>query len=531
MLLLALLTGCGGGLPNVEEAADQDILLVGNGTEPPSLDPHLSTDVSSGQVISALLEGLVNHHPSDSEQVIPGVAESWSHEGNFQVWTFNLRPDAKWSNGDPVTAQDFAYAYERILTPDLASQYAQMLYFLKGAEAFNKGETNDFSEVGVEVIDDHTLRLSLIGSTPYFLTVLTHTSWFPVHPPSIEAQPGGMTNLSGAWTKGDYVGNGPFVLTEWKPEQHIYVTQNLQYWDRPNVRLQGIYFFPITDYEAEWRMFQGGQLHVTQIVPTSRIPGLAADAPPEFHADPYLGTYYFRFNTTVAPFDDVRVRRALAMAIDREEVIRLGTKGGQQPAYTFVPPMFDNYEGPDGIKYDVEGAKALLADAGFPNGEGFPEVTLSFNTSEAHRAVAEVVQRDWERDLGIDVTLENAEWGVFLDRINQLDYQVARSGWIGDFMDPYTFLELMRSGNGNNRTGWSNERYDQLMHEAITAKTREGHYAKLREGEQILMEEMPVAPIYTYVNHYMLDPRVQNWNPKLRDKRPWKLIGVEGIED
>ena len=526
LVFLALAgSGCGGGgLPNAEEGAAQGILLQGIGTEPATLDPHKATGVTENRVISALLEGLINYHPTDDSLPFPGVAERWEPNEDFSEWTFHLRETARWSNGDPVTASDFAYAFERILTPALGAKYAQMLYVLAGAEAFHQGQSSDFGTVGVEVLDAQTLRLRLKGPIPYFPNLLKHYSWFPVHPPTIEAQPAGMTDLSGSWTRDAYVGNGPFVMDTWQPQQFIYATASETYWDAEAVGLEGIYFLPINDQETEMRMFQSGQLHVTSSVPTNYAPVLREREDPAFRSDPYLGVYYYRFNVTRPPLDDPRVRRALALTIDREEVTRDVTQGGQQPATTFVPPGFDGYSSPPGAAYDAAEARRLLAAAGFPEGEGFPRLKLLFNTSEAHRKVAESIVRNWNRELGIDLQLENQEWGTYLDTLNQLDYDIARSAWIGDYLDPVTFLEIMRTGNGNNRTGWSDPAFDQRIRIALTPETSEAHYAALYEAEEILLQAMPLAPIYFYVNNYMLHPAVQNWHPKLLDNRPIKQV-------
>lgn len=523
-LVAALLAGCGGGLPNAEQAADQGIFLRGNGAEPASLDPHLATGVTENHIISTLLEGLINYHPSNDNEPEPGVAERWEHDGSFRVWTFYLREDARWSNGDPVTAGDFAYSYERMLTPALGAQYVQMLYLLENGAAFHQGEITDFSQVGVEVVDDRTLRLRLTGPTPYFLSMLKHYSWYPVHPPTIEAQAGGMTDISGQWTRDNFVGNGPFILKDWKPEQFIRVTKSPTYWDAKTVQLNEIYFFPVNDYETEFRMFQSGQLHLTSTVPPNQVPVLRERNYPELFTAPYLGVYYYRFNLGVEPLDDIRIRKALAMSINREQIVSEVVRGGQEAASTFVPPGFDGYTSPEGIPYDPERARELLAEAGFPNGEGFPELTLFFNTSEGHRKIAEAIVRMWNTTLNINMVLDNADWKVFLARLDERNYEVARSAWIGDFMDPLTFLELMRTGNGNNRTNWSNADFDRLIAEGMASTSREAHYEKLRQAEAVLLEEVPVAPIYFYVKHTLVHARLQGWEPKLLDNRPMKYI-------
>ena len=528
VLTAVVLAGCGGGIPNVEEATARGILLKGNGAEPKTLDPQVATGVTENKIISALIEGLISYHPTDDELPEPGVAERWEANEDYSEWTFFLRADARWSNGDPVTSHDFVWSYERMLTPEFGAEYVEMLYPMENAEAFHRGELADFSEVGVEAPDDHTLHIRLVGPTPFFLGMLKHYAWFPVHPPTVEAYGRGRLDRSSPWTlQGRYVGNGPFVLEEWRVNQYIRVTKSPTYWDRDQVRLNEIYFMVIEDVNTEQRMYASGRLHVTNTVPSNDIANLRRTRPEELRLEPYLGTYFYRFNTTRPPFDDVRVRRALAMAMDREAIVNRVTLGDQTPAYAFVPPGFDDYPRRRLVEHDPETARRLLAEAGFAEGGGFPRKFLLFNTLEDHRKIAEAVVSMWNRELGIDFQLENKEWRVYLEAQSQLDFDISRAGWIGDYMDPVTFLELWTTDNGNNNTGWSNARYDELIREAFRSKTQEAHYAALIEAEEILMAEMPVIPVYHYNRIYLIRPEVRGWNPKLLDNRPYKYLYLE----
>lgn len=528
MLLLAgmalWMSGCGGGIPDTTEAAEKGILLLGNGAEPKTLDPQRATGVTENKVISALIEGLITYHPSDSNLPEPGVAERWEAELNHTVWTFYLREDAKWSNGDPVTAEDFLYSYRRMLDPSFPGEYSQMLYVLENAEAYKTGRIERFEEVGVEAVDERTLRFRLVGPTPHFLSMLKHYSWYPVHSETVEAH-GGISDMSGAWTQeGNFVGNGAFVMTEWRPDQYIRVSASPTYWDRERMELEEIYFFPITDANTEKRMFDSGRLHVTSTVPTNDIPNLLREMPDRIHIDDYLGTYFYRLNVTREPLDDPLVRQALALAIDREAVVERVALGQQEPAVAYVPPGFAGYENPTTVGYDPERARALLAEAGYPGGEGFPELYLLFNTSEGHRKIAESVVAMWNEELGINLQLENKEWKVYLDAQSHLDYDISRSGWIGDYMDPITFLEMFTTGNGNNDTGWSNAEYDQQIQAAFRSVSEEAHYEHLQAAEAILMEELPVVPLYWYTRIYLKDPQLAGWHPKLLDNRPYKYL-------
>ena len=482
--------------------------------------------MTENHIISALFEGLINYHLTDDTLPEPGVAERWEPNADASVWTFFIRPDAVWSNGDPVTAQDFVYSYRRILTGALAAEYAQMLYVVKNAEAYFTGEITDFDQVGVEALDERTLRISLVGPTPYFLNMLKHYSWFPVHPGAIEAN-GGLTDRSGRWTQPqNIVTNGAFVLSEWKQNQYIKVTKSPNYWDRENTRLNAIIFFPIEDSNTENRMFLSGRLHYTSTVPTNLIPTLRRKYPELIHIDPYLGTYFYRANVTRPPLDNPKIRAALNWSINRRELVDKVTLGDQIPATAMVPPMLSNYPSKAYVGYDPEKARALLAEAGYPNGKGLEPIELLYNTSEGHKKIAEALGSMWQRELGIQVRLLNKEWKVYLDDQTNLNYGISRSGWIADYADPITFLELFTTGNGNNDTGWSSPAYDALINKAFRSTTDEEHIAALRGAEDILMAEQPIIPIYWYTRIYLMDPRVKNWNPKSLDNRPWKYIDL-----
>jgi oligopeptide transport system substrate-binding protein len=519
-----LLGGCGAGVPDVDEGVAKGILLYGNGAEPKTLDPQRATGVTENKIISALIEGLITYHPTDDNLPEPGMAERWEPNEDASSWTFHIREDAIWSNGDPVTAQDFVYSYRRMLDPGSPAEYIQMLFILENGEAYHKGELADFADVGVTALDDKTLRMDLIGPTPYFLNMLKHYSWFPVHPPTIEAF-GGVLDMTGEWTlPGNFVGNGPFILDEWRPNQYIRVVKSPTYWDRESMKLNGIYFYPVEDDNTEKRMFDSGLLHITGTVPTNDVPVLKETRPDLIHIDDYLGTYFYRLNVTRPPLDNPLVRKALNYAIDRTAIVEKVSLGDQKPAYAFVPAGFNGYPAPEVLNHDPEKARALLAEAGYPGGEGFPELYLLFNTSEGHRKIAEAVVAMWNDTLGINMQLENKEWKVFLDAQSHLDYDVGRSGWIGDYMDPITFLEMFTTGNGNNDTGWSSARYDELIAAGFRSQSEEEHFGHLLEAEAILLEELPVVPLYWYTRIYLMDQRVKNWNPKLLDNRPYKYI-------
>jgi len=520
------LASCRGGLPETEKAAREGILLIGNGTEPKTLDPHLATGVPESSIMRALLEGLIATHPTNDLEPEPGMAESWEHNEDFSVWTFHLR-DALWSNGDPVLASDFVYSWQRILSPALGAEYAPMLYVIKNAEAFNIGEIEDFGQVGVKALDDKTLQVTLQGSTPHFLSMIKHSSYSPVNPRAVEEH-GGMTDRQSGWsTLENFAGNGPFRLKSWVTNQVIEVERNPHYWDAETVKLNGIRFYPIDNANTEETMFRNDRLHLTNTVNPDKIAYFQEIMPDKLRISPYLGSYFYRLNVTREPLTDARVRRALTLALDRQLLVERVTKGGQAPASGLVPQGIPGYGASTTVQYDPEEARRLLAEAGYPGGQGFPGVEIMINTSEAHRKIAEAIQALWREELGITVGIYNQEWKVYLDSQSNLDYDIARAGWIGDFVYPSTFTDMFTTGNGNNDTGWSNPRYDALVARSRVAESEEERMVIFHEAEELLLEEMPIIPIYWYTRVLLQDPRVHGWYPKLLDAHHYKYVWLE----
>lgn len=526
-LSLLLLAGCDLGPSNIESATAKQILHLGNGTEPKDLDPHTVTGVPEHNIISALFEGLISVDPATLAPQ-PAVAESWLISNDGKRYTFTLRDNANWSNGDPVTADDFVWSWQRMLSPALASEYAYQLFTIKNAQAFNHGELQDFSQVGVKAINSKTLVVELENPTPYFLSLLAHYSTFAVHPPTILAF-GDRDQAGTLWTRpGNLVGNGPFTLDSWRLNYIIRVKKNPQYWDHQTVRLNEILFYPIDSALTEERMFRTGVLHATSSTPLDKIASYQTNDPEKISIDPYLGTYYYRLNVTEKPLDDVRVRRALSMSIDRQAITDSITKGGQIPAFTFTPPNTQGYfANNNSIRYDLAQAKQLLSEAGFPNGEGFPEIELTYNTSDGHRRIAVAIQQMWKLALNINVRLSNQDWKVYLSRIQALDYSIARAAWIGDYPDPNTFLDMFVTDGGNNQTGWSNSQYDQLIALAASEADEKKRYQFFQQAEQLLMDESPIIPIYTYTRVLLKHPQLKGWEPNILDIHPYKYVYLE----
>lgn len=521
------LAGCSKPESRVELGNREQILHLGNLSEPTDLDPHVVTSMQNYYVISPLFEGLTGYNPKDATPE-PALAERWEISTDGKVYTFRLRPQAKWSNGDPVTAHDFVRTYRRILSPGVASEYSYLHHLVKNAEAFAKGELKDFSQVGYEAVDDHTFRITLKAATPYFLGMLSHHAWYPLHLPTIEKF-GGVDRRGTDWTRpGNFVGNGPFKLKDWKVNQVVTVEKSDTYWDRERVRLKAINFYPIESADTEERAFRSGQLHVTSTIPTGKVDSYRESNSELFQSRPFFGTFFLRFNTKAKPLDDARVRRALALTIDRSGIVKTILRSGQLPAYSLVPPNLPGYQGKPGFTNDVELARKLLAEAGFPNGTGFPRLEFLFNTTEANKQLAEAMQQMWKRELNIEVSLMNQEAKVYQASMVAGDYQIARYAWIGDYLDPSSFLDMMTSTSGNNQTYWSNAEYDRL----IAASSHEMDAAKrvslMQEAEALLMAEMPVVPVYYYTRNYLRQPNVKGWDANLLDIHPYKYVWLEG---
>jgi len=530
MLVIGCSDGDGVDGTPVQVGDREQILHMGNGDEPADVDPHITTGMPEHRIQLALFEGLVSKHPKTLEPV-PGVAESWDISDDEKVYTFHIRDNAKWSNGDPLTAQDFVWSWRRALMPALGNHYAYSLYVVENAEAFHKGGVENFGQVGAEALDDKTLRVTLHSPTPYFLQLLDHHSFYPVHPETIEKH-GAIDDRGTRWTRPDnFVGNGPFTIKEWSPNRVFKVEKNPHYWDAERVALQEIHFYPVQQSTTEERMFRAGQLHLTMEVPISKRPVYKRADHPALRTQPLFSTYMYMLNTKKPPLDDVRVRKALAYSIDRAAITEHVTQGGQEPAFNVTPPDPRGYTAEAELEYDVERARELLAEAGYPNGEGFPSLEILYNTHEDHRKIAVTVQQMWKKALNIDITLQNQDWKVYLSNKTAGNYEIARFAWGGDYLDPSTFLELFVTDGGNNDTGWGNERYDELLDLAARTADREERFGYFQEAEAILMEEVPVIPVYTYNRNRLVRPSVKGWHGNIMDYHPYKYISLEPLSE
>jgi oligopeptide transport system substrate-binding protein len=571
-IALVLAAGCGGA------GEDPNTLVINNSTEPQTLDPALEKGQPEYHVTLALYEGLTVYDPKDLS-VKPGVAEKWEVSDDGTVYTFHLRP-AKWSNGDPVTAQDFEWSWKRVLDPSLASEYVeQVSTYLKNGKAYFNGAAADgtlrgwsetrpeqrakdaaglaelvqhrheapirkliesekddqvretlrkaaaeavkhddvaLDQVGVKAKDERTLVVTLEAPTAYFLDLAAFFTYFPVHRKTVEA-------YGKDWTRPEHlVGNGPFRMRTWKVKDYILLDRNPHYWDAANVADLKLKFLPVENATTAFNLYEKGRIHWMTEVPRDYIEELLNR--PDYHTGPFLTTYFYGFNLTKGVTKEKKVRQALARAVDRQKIVKYITRAGEFPAESLVPPGLPGYEPAKTYPYDPDAAKKLLADAGYPGGKGFPKIEILYNTQDVHKKIAAAIQEMWRQTLGIEVELRNVEWKIYLDMQTRMEFDVIRRAWIADYNDPNTFLDMFTSTNGNNNTGFANPEYDRLV--AAAAKERDpAKRMKLLHGaEALLMDELPIVPIYFYITKNMWKPEVQGIYDNVRDTHPYNRI-------
>ena len=526
VLLFPLLPSCAKRESTVVRANRDGVLHMSIGSEPSDLDPQTVTGTGDAKIIQSLFEPLVSYEPGTLAPV-PALAERWEISADGLTYTFHLRTDAKWSNNDPVTAQDCVDSWRRILTPSLAADYAYFLYLLRGAEAFNKGQTTDFSTVGATARDARTLVATLTHPAPYFLQILLNSPWRPIHLRSIAAV-GDAYNRGTKWTRpGALVSSGPFILKEWSLNQRVVVEKSPTYYDRAKVRLNAIHFYPIDNIDAEERAFRAGQLHMTWAVPLSKVIPLQREKSPALRIDPFLETYFFRLNVRKAPLEDVRIRRALSLAIDRDTIAAKILPGGRQPAPTFISPLLIGYTPPARKAYDLAAARQLLADASHAGGTGLPPIEILYNNSEILRLVGEAIQQMWHRELGLEVSLANQEKKVVFANRRAGAYQVLLGSWTADYLDATTYLDMWRADSGNNHTGWSDPAYDALSNRANTIADRTERAAVLQQAESLVLDAAPIVPIYFNTHVYLLSPAVKDWQPTPMDHTDYRYVWLQ----
>jgi oligopeptide transport system substrate-binding protein len=510
----------------VAEGLRTGTLLVGNLAEPQELDPPLISAYTDQNIAVALFEGLcaLDEHTS---QPVPAAAERWDVSPDGLVYTFHLRPSARWSNGDPLTAHDFVASWRRALAPSLAAEYAYLLYPLKNAAALNSGKLTAPADLGAEALDDRTLRLTLERPTPYLPSLTAQPVWFPVNP-RVLAKFGDVNQRLPAWTRpGNLIGNGPFTLAEWTPNARLVVAKNPAYWDAGAVRLERIVFLPTESPEVDERNYRAGQVHITYSLPTAKIAAYRTSDPAALRLDPFLQAIFLRFNTTRTPFGDASVRRALSLAIDREALATHVLRGAGTPAATFTPPDCAGYTARARVPTDYAAARQLLAAAGFPDGKGLPTLDLQVRNDEYQPRIAEVLQAAWKKELGVNLTITPLEQKTWVQNQQTLNYSLSGAGWIGDFVDPVTFLDLFVSGGGNNWTGWADPAYDRLIAQAAHTADSSARHGFFQQAEARLLEQAPVAPVYFGTRAYLIHPAVHGWEPTLLGLHQYKKVYLE----
>ena len=509
----------------IHSANADTILRRGNGSEPKGLDPHTSEGTSEANIKRDIFEGLTAR--GKDAAVIPGVAEKWDISADGKTYTFHLR-DTTWSDGTPFTAHDVVYAWQRDVDPATGGKYSFLLYPVKNAKAIAEGDIKDPGQLGAKATDDHTLVVELEAATPYFLDMLTHVSTYPVPRHIIEKH-------GKNWTRPEnIVGNGAFKMTAWQPNAHITLKKSDTYWDKDNVKLDQVIYYPTEDQNTELKRYRAGELDMTYEIPLDQIKWLRENLKDELKTGPLLGAYYYGFNLTRPPFkDNPKLREALTLAIDRDIITNKITGTGETPIYGIVPPGiagYDNYRpayaGLSQQERD-ERAKQLYAEAGYSKDKPL-KVELLYNTSENHKKIAIAITAMWKKTLGVEAQLINQEWKVFLNtRQEKTSTEAFRAGWFGDYNDPNTFLELYLSKAGLNDSGYNSAKFDDLLHRASLEQDSGKRAALLKEAEQELIDSYAIAPIYSYVSKRLVKPYVKGYTPNIMDQYPSKHLSIE----
>lgn len=492
------------------------------GAEPEVIDPGLASGQPDGRVVRMMFEGLTRENPQTLEPM-PGQAYRWELSDDGLIYTFHLRPGIRWSNGRAVVAEDFRWSWLRVLAPETASRYSGLLAPIQNAEAFAKGELKDPAQVGIAAPDDSTLVVTLRAPTAYFAYLTQFYTMLPANREAIEKH-------GRRWTRPEnVVGNGAFRLVYWRQNDRFVFEKNPDYWDAANVKLDGVVAYGGDDLNMFANLYKAAEIDwlPSGYMPSQYIPHLRQFA--DFSHGQYQAVYFYSINVTRPPFDNVWVRRALNWAVDRDAIANDLLKKSRDPWGRFAPAGYPGYTPPPAIGFDPEYARECLVKAGYPGGKGLPKVSILFNTSEDHRRIAEAIQAMWKRELAIDVELSNQEWGSYLNACTTLQYDVARRSWIGDYLDPNTFLSCFITGDGNNRSGWSSPRYDALIRDAAYELDPAKRLAMLAEAEKLLLDECPVIPIYHYATNELVKPWVLGIYPTALDIHP--LTHVEIVRD
>lgn len=506
-------------------ASAQMVWNRGNSADPESLDPHKTSTVYEAHILRDLFQGLVMQDAKAN--LIPGAAESWTISDDGTVYTFKMRPGAVWSNGDPVTAEDFVYSFRRLEDPATGAEYASMLYVIKNGEEVNTGAMPP-DQIGVRAVDDMTLEITLKAPTPYFLEMLTHQATYPVHKASIEA-------LGEEWIKpGNLVSNGAFTLAEFVPNDHIKVVKNPKFFDAANVALDAVVYYPTEDRSTAIKRYEAGELDSNDDLPTEQLADLRAKFGDQIRVAPYLGTYYYAMKWDKEPWSNVELRQAISMAIDRDFLAEKVWANAMIPAYGMVPPGIEGYQsqqadyaGLDQLDREDK-AKAILEKLGY--GPDNPlKMEIRYNTSENHKNTAVAIQEQL-KPLGVEVTLLNTDTKTHYGFLEQKgDFDVARAGWIADYKDPESFLGISLFSSGNNYSNYNSPEFERLMKEAAAAGGNPAERMKLlSQAEKVLVDDLGNIPLLFYSYKNIVSPKLKGWEENVMDVHPSRFVSKEG---
>ncbi|CDG97665.1 oligopeptide transport protein (ABC superfamily, peri_bind) [Xenorhabdus bovienii str. puntauvense] len=500
-------------VPAGVQLAEKQVLVRNNGSEPQSLDPHKIEGVPESNIARDLFEGIVINGPNG--EILPGVATHWENQ-DFKVWTFHLRKDAKWSNGDPVTAQDFVYSWRRLADPNTASPYASYLQYahIINVDDVIKGKQKPES-LGVKALDDHTFQVTLSEPVPYLVRLLIHSTMSPVHRATVE-------KYRDRWTQPqNFVGNGAYKLKSWSINERLVFERSPTYWDNKNTIINQVTFLPISSEVTDVNRYRSGEIDMTYSnLPIELFQKLKKEIPDQLRVNPYLCTYFYEINNQKPPFNDPRVRTALKLGMDRDLITNKVKNQGDTPAYGWVPPYIADFkdEKPDWYtklnqQQRNEEARKLLAEAGFSKDNPL-KISLLYNTSDLHKKMAIAAAAIWKKNIGVEVSLENQEWKTFLDTRHQGNYDIARAGWCADYNEPTTFLNVKLSYSSNNTAHYKSEAFDALMKEALKVKTDAERVEIYKQANALIDKDSAVVPLYYYVSTRLVKPYVGGYTGK-----------------
>ena len=509
--MIALLSG------SLTQAADH-ILALHNEEEPRSLDPATGFSDVENQVITNLFDGLTEYDPKDNHP-IPAGAESWKISADGRTYTFHLRKNAKWSDGSPVTAQDYEYGLKRLLNPKTASEYAFILYYVKNGQAYNEGKIKDPKQVGIKTLNKETLQITLNAPTPFFLTIC---ALFTVKP----AKQSVVEKFGENWALPEHiVTNGAYKLKEWIPQKAITLVKNPNYWDAARAKIQEVKFYPTADRETAIKMYESGEIDTVKRLPGIRVPELQKR--PDFHVYPQNAVFYFSMNNKKSPFDNPKVRQAFSMSIDRKAITDFIMKAGEKPSGSFVPSGMPEYKSVYEVPYDPVKAKQLLTEAGYGDPSKLPPIEMIYNTDQMYQQIVQAVQQMWKKNLGINITLRNMDWKTLVKTRMMGDFQLARDRWIGDYLDPNTYLEIFLTGSPMDYAGYSNKQFDALVAQAGKEADPANRMALMAQAEKILLEEAGLIPVATYTTTYLVKPQLKGFYGNLIDSHLVKYMSWE----